>query len=137
MNSTQSINKNFRIKSFCKTLAILSTFIFAFSLLFAPPNAVAQDASAQNCVIGIEKLEPDINFYLDLAEEIMTSKNYTIYIDGGYVRLGGNEAVYVEVVCAPGNNKTIVTVTAFSSDWDTAELAKNEVLAYIRDTKKL
>jgi hypothetical protein len=51
---------------------------------------------------------------------------------GGYVRIGDNDQVIVQVVCVPiADQRTAVTVSAFSTDSKTAELARNTVREYI------
>jgi hypothetical protein len=124
---------------FGKQLATVAILNIACSLLLAPSSAMAEGGSAPACHFGSFTMQSSPRRCLNLAEEVMANKNYTIYEKGGFVRLGGNAAVIVEVACAPtgDGNRTSVTVSAFSSDSTTAERARNDVRAYIANTKDL
>jgi hypothetical protein len=63
----------------------------------------------------------------------MREYSYEIWERGGYVRIGSNNAAVVQVVCVPtGQGSDLaVTVSAFSSDSKTAELARNNIRAKI------
>jgi hypothetical protein len=139
MNSTPSQNNNLRdsnTNGFFRPLSILGALAFAFSLLLAPSNALAQGA-APICHFGTFTIQSSLNRTLNLANEIMARENYTMFEKAGYVRLGGNAVVIVEVVCVPKGNATVVTVSAFSTDSKTAEAARNEVRTYIATAKDL
>jgi len=75
---------------------------------------------------------------LSIVDGAMQRKGYEIFEKGSHVWIGGNRAVIVQVTCVPiGNNNTSITVSAFSSDGRTAELARNEVREDIANTVRI
>jgi len=122
-----------------KQIAIVATLTIVCSLLLTRSSAMSGGGSAPVCHFGSFTMESSQRRCLNLAEEAMARNNYTMYERGGSVRLGGNGVVIVEVACATTcqGNTTSVTVSAFSSDSTTAELARNDVRAYIVNTKDL
>lgn len=116
--------------------AFTAVLAFACCLLVQPTKGTAQRAQAPVCQFGTFNMQSSLNRCLSLAGEAMTRQNYTLFEKRGYVRLGGNAGVIVEVACVPtGQGTTTVTVSAFSSDSKRAELARNEVRTYIETTK--
>jgi len=124
---------------FGKRIAIVAILTIACFLLLERSSAMSGGGSAPVCHFGSFTMQSSQRRCLNLAEEAMSRKGYAIYEREGFVRLGGNAVVIVEVACAPTcqGNTTSVTVSAFSSDSTTAELARNEVRAYIVNAKDL
>jgi hypothetical protein len=69
---------------------------------------------------------------LQTAEEAMNAKGFNLVVRNGFVRIGDNASVVLQVSCAPINaDSTEIFVSAFSDDSNAAELARNEVRTYI------
>ena len=111
----------------------ISVFSFAGAVLLAgTASAVAQ--SRPNAHWGSFNKVGRAQTCLGMAENSMRQEHVEIWENGGFVRIGGNDQVIVEVACIPtgsGNNE--VVVSAFSSDSATAERARNAVRQHIVD----
>ncbi len=102
-------------------------------LLLQPTQAIAQAINRPAVHWGTFTKTASLNDCLRYAEDAMREYSYEIWERGGYVRIGSNNAAVVQVVCVPtGQGSDLaVTVSAFSSDSKTAELARNNIRAKI------
>jgi hypothetical protein len=95
-------------------------------LLLMPRQSRAQSIAAH---FGTFTKPAFLNDCLAYANTAIREEHLELFERGGYVRIGGNANVMVQVVCiptAPGSPLS-VTVSAFSTDSKLAELTRNRV----------
>jgi len=110
---------------------ILIAVLFSCSLV-GTSKAVAQDARRPAAHWGTFTKNASLRDCLSFARDALREQGYKLDETHGYIRIGESAKVIVQVVCIPiDGNKTSVTVSAFSSDSKTAELARNSIREYI------
>lgn len=104
----------------------------SISLLSAPAMAADGPAAQWGTFTKVATLKDCLSY----AQAAMEKKHYKILDkagDGDYMVIGGDKTVIVQVVCVPQKDgKVWMVVSAFSSDAKVAELARNEIRAYIQ-----
>jgi hypothetical protein len=95
-------------------------------------RAVAQEARRPAGHWGTFTKNASLRDCLTFARDALREKGYRLDETHGYIRIGETPQVIVQVVCIPiDGNRTSVTVSAFSTDSRTAELARNSIREYI------
>jgi hypothetical protein len=111
--------------------AILIAGLISCTLL-EPSRALAQQAQRPAGHWGTFTKNASLNDCLAFARDALRSKGYKLDETHGFIRIGETDKVIVQVVCIPlGAQKTSVTVSAYSTDSKTAELARNTIREYI------
>ena len=107
---------------------VIITAVLLSCSLIGPSNAVAQDARRPAAHWGTFTKNASLQNCLSFTRDALREKGYKLDETHGYIRIGENAKVIVQVVCIPiDGSKTSVTVSAFSSDSKTAELARNAI----------
>jgi hypothetical protein len=111
---------------------LLAAVVLGACFLSSPAQLLAQAGTRPEAHWGTFTKNFPQALCLGTAERAMKEKGYEIFEKQGNIRIGGNKHVIVQVSCVPIDKKTTsVTVSAFSTDSRTAELARNAIREYI------
>jgi hypothetical protein len=112
--------------------AILLAGLITFCCI-EPSGALAQQPQRPAGHWGTFTKNNSLRTCLSFATDALRSKGYRLDETHGYIRIGESDQVIVQVVCIPlGDQRCSITVSAYSTDSKTAELARNTVREYIQ-----